>query len=764
MKVAIIKKDLKVYSGNIFSDISDHLPNFVILCSPNEKTSIQCRPYIRLYTPKNKDLFCLKLSSVDWQNTLYCCSDVNDGYIKFISVIKKVINESFPLVRQSRRAFKDKKWMTGGLKDSCKQKEKLYRKWRTTNNAADEIAYKSYKIVYCSIIKKAEANYYSALFDNKINSIKKLWSNLNNICSAKTKSKNKTVIDKLKTENGNELVLPLEISNYLNSYFCNIGNDLVDKLPLSNKHFTDYLVNPVLNTIFVEPVTTTELTHIINLLKNNKNCGIDGLSCKLLQDYFYLFCDPLNYLYNLSLTSGIIPDDFKLAKVVPVYKKGERHLASNFRPISLLNVFNKILEKIVHRRLYSFLDKNNILYKYQFGFRKNYSTSLALLEVVDSCYKNLDKGNKVLGIYFDLQKAFDTVDHDILLAKLHFYGIRGTLLAWFKNYLKNRKQYTVVNNVSSSIENVTRGVPQGSVLGPLLFLIYINDMNKAVSSSDLKLFADDTNLFLFNRNLNILEDQANMCIKELEIWFAANKLSVNIDKTCYAVFKSSSHIETCDTLKLLINGQQINKVTNCKYLGVFIDDALKWDVHIEYVYKKIVKFTSILYKLRNVLPKECLKKIYFAFINPYISYGVEVYANCSKSAIDKLNKLINKLLRILLNKPFDTPVIELYKSFNILPIFLLHDLKLLEIIFKYYYHKNVLPTVFHDYFVVNESIHNYNTRSAQNLHIASVNSNVGQKSILYKGSKLWNELPENLKAFSSASLFKKSIIEYLLKQ
>jgi len=252
-----------------------------------------------------------------------------------------------------------------------------------------------------------------------------------------------------------------------------------------------------------------------------------------------LLIEPLRYIFNLSLTSSVVPDKFKLAKVVPIYKKGETTKTQNYRPISLLSIFNKILEKLVHRRLTNFLNKKEVLYKFQFGFRKHYSTSLALLEVLDNCYNSLDAGNKIVGLFLDLQKAFDTVDHAILLSKLQFYGIRGLMFEWLKNYLSDRKQYTVVNKVSSNIGHITCGVPQGSVLGPLLFLIYMNDIHRAVPGHDVKLFADDTNVFIIGKDLQVLEREANNCLKNLQIWLTANKLSINLEKTYYALFSSN---------------------------------------------------------------------------------------------------------------------------------------------------------------------------------------------------------------------------------
>jgi len=340
-----------------------------------------------------------------------------------------------------------------------------------------------------------------------------------------------------------------------------------------------------------------------------------------------------------------------MAKVVPLYKKDDPQLPCNYRPISLLSIFGKLLEKLMQNRLCTYLEKFNILYDYQFGFRKYYGTALALIEVIDSIYRHLDNHEKTIGVYLDLQKAFDTVNHDILIHKLSIYGIRGTTLTWFKNYLSNRKQFTVLADAKSDILNITCGVPQGSILGPLLFLIYVNDIQDCASEAKLKLFADDTNLFIFGKSFPEISTKSNSLLINLNKWFVANKLSLNIDKTCYSAFSNNPpNCNDYSQIDLKFNSVNIKKCESVKYLGVWIDDKLNWKVHIDYIYSKLAKFVGIFYKLSHKLPDDCLKMLYFSFVHPHILYGVEIYANTYTSYLEKLMKLNNKLLRILQKK------------------------------------------------------------------------------------------------------------------
>ena len=239
---------------------------------------------------------------------------------------------------------------------------------------------------------------------------------------------------------------------------------------------------------------------------------------------------PLTHIFNASFEQGIFPKDFKLAKVIPVYKKGDNTLCSNYRPISILSVFSKIFEKLVYNRLMAFLDKNKILYNKQFGFRQGYGTDMALLEFVNNISLAFEDKKIVLGLFLDLSKAFDSIDHDILTNKMYHHGIRGNVLNWFKSYLSDRQQYVTVDNYNSQYKSINVGVPQGSVLGPLLFLIYVNDLSSVSEILNPITFADDTNLFLTGSNIYEMSEIFNCELQKVYEWFLLNKLTINLEK------------------------------------------------------------------------------------------------------------------------------------------------------------------------------------------------------------------------------------------
>ena len=313
---------------------------------------------------------------------------------------------------------------------------------------------------------------------------------------------------------------------------------------------------------------------------------------------------------------------------------------------------------------------------------------------------------------------------------------------------------------NSNLQTITHGVPQGSVLGPLLFLLYVNDIENCVTDVSIKLFADDTNLFVQGQNYEKTVSKVNNSLKCLNDWFLANKLSLSVSKTFHSVFSKSSTDSNSPIVQ--IPGNVIQQVEYTKYLGMLVDDKLTWKKHIEYVYKKILKFVSIFNKLRYKLSLKILKMLYFSFVYPHLLYGVELYANTNKSALKNLIILNNKILRILQHSPHRTHSAVLYKKFNTLPIPDLHTFQLLLLAHKFVHHRQKLPAAFSQYFVHNYNIHNYNTRSQHDFHLQRLRTSKGQRIIKYKVSRLWNDLPDNLKEIKSLNLFKRDLKNILL--
>ena len=314
----------------------------------------------------------------------------------------------------------------------------------------------------------------------------------------------------------------------------------------------NYMPANIAENFFLQPITAHEIK--LEILKSNprKSPGDDNIGAKIIQICPDVFAENFAKIYNNSITRGDYPDQMKIAKVIALFKKGEKFLPKNYRPISLLWMFNKIFEKLLCKQLVSSIERNKILYKYQFGFRKLYSTTMALIEFSDNIHRLLDDGNYVIGIFIDFTKAFDTVDHEILLHKLHRYGIRGHANDFFRSYLTNRTQYTYVNGVRSDVGSISCGVPQGSVLGPLFFVLYINDLYKAIENVITRLFADDTALILYEKDLNTLVSTVSRTVQKLCRWCIENKLTISIEKTnlSYSIPRINHWLKIFAKLKL----------------------------------------------------------------------------------------------------------------------------------------------------------------------------------------------------------------------
>ena len=355
----------------------------------------------------------------------------------------------------------------------------------------------------------------------------------------------------------------------------------------------------------------------------------------------------------------------KLAKVVPIFKKGQKDSMNNYRPISLLPSLSKILERLVYTRTFKFINNCNVLFDSQFGFRKKHTTTHALLTFIDKVAHAIDDVSHTVGVFLDFSKAFDTINHNILLYKLCHYGIRGIALEWFRDYLSNRKQFVNINGHESHSKLISCGVPQGSILGPLLFILYINDLQNSSQILSFIFFADDSNLFLSHRDPHTLIDTMNNELKLVQAWIHANKLSLNVDKTHYMLFSNS--------LKLLpnhimINGINLLQVEYTKFLGLYIDNDLSWKSHINYLSKLLSRNTGILNKLKYYFPTNIVLSIYSTLISPYLNYGSLAWGNCTKVLLDKLFLIQKRAIRNVNHAGYLSHTNDLFRNNNILKI------------------------------------------------------------------------------------------------
>ena len=400
---------------------------------------------------------------------------------------------------------------------------------------------------------------------------------------------------------------------------------------------------------------------------------------------------PVTYLFNLSFKTGYIPDDYKCAKVIPIHKSGDMSKFDNYRPISILPAFSKLLEKIAAVQMIRFLEKYEILYSLQFGFRPKHDTTQPLLQLLNKVYESLNKPSSeyTISVFIDLKKAFDTVDIPILLSKLKRYGFRNKAHDWFTSYLTNRSQYVNIGNATSSKRSITHGVPQGSVLGPILFLLYINDLHNATILYTL-LFADDTSFLFSGRNLQELVELVNTELEKAFCWFKANKLSLNVSKTKYMIFRNPKMLLD-DNLSIKIGNEEVERIgQDCptksfKFVGIMIDEFLSWNYHINHVANKISSSLYALRQVKNLLPVKIKKLLYNSMVKPHLDYGILVWGQSLQTI--RLEKLQKKSVRLITNSSYNAHTEPIFGSQKILKVADIYQVGVNEFASKFLYNK-----------------------------------------------------------------------------
>ncbi len=661
-----------------------------------------------------------------------------------MKIYRTEFEKAFPSKIEYKKGkyIKREPWITKGLLISSKKKDELFKTKLSNPTEHNIIQYKNFNRMLTKLMRTAKTQYYSQLIeDNKFN-MKKMWQILNKSIG---KQNDKSTFPSSFTINNVQTSDKHKITEGFNKYLSEIGFKTSQNVPISPQNYTHYLPDPVVHSMYLEPITENTVILTAQKLKSKLSSGHDDISTKLLNATIDIICIPLAHIINVSFESGIVPNQLKIAKVVPVYKASDETSLNNYRPISLLPAISKLIEKIMFDKVMGFLTSHNILYLHQYGFRPKHSTIHPIIHFLNHCAEANNEHNPefTLAIFCDLSKAFDVINHEILLHKLNRYGIRGIVNQWFQNYLNDRKQFVEIQKTQSSLLDIMCGVPQGSILGPLLYLLYVNDIMYSCRSKILS-FADDTTLFISKPDLNSLFAEVNLEINRLYNWFCANKLSLNANKTKYIVIKPPHKRCDCTHMSVKIDGAELTRIdndcdeTSTKFLGIYIDDSLSWKSHIANVNSKISRAIFSIKQVKKFLPYESLRTLYYALVHPHLSYGILAWGNASGSLLNKTILLQKRALRIIHNATYNSHTEPLFKSASILKLVDLYEYQ--TVLFMYDYCNNKLPISFRSVFKFNHEIQvTRPTRQSKLLHIKRCHSTFSLKQPLFKFPNVWNQ-------------------------
>ena len=618
-------------SGILIRPLSDHQMYFCVMNENYVKpTTKQKYIEVEVFNEENVESFRKEIADLEIHNKLddTVDRDPNYNYEIVSTLLQNAKSKHIPkrIKKFNKRRHKKETWMTDELLAQVIKKNDMYVDWKTTpithpDYEQVKLKFKGYEKIVSKGIDKAKKDYFDRVFVAYKSDMKKTWQVISETLSRNKKSHE---MPSVFNHEGHELADSVEIANAFNTYFANIGKNLSSQIDQSdtNADYKLYLTSPTEEKMRFKCITTDYTMKAIEGLESKKSSGHDGISNTLLKVIKASISQSLTIIINQMLTTGIFPDAFKVSKVIPLYKKGDSSLLVNYRPISLLPTISKIFEKVIHDQLYDYFDKYNLLAEQQYGFRKQHSTEYAAVKLIDHVSKEMENGKTPTNVYIDLSKAFDTLTFDILLFKLKYYGVTDTALDLMRSYLTNRKQYVVFNGCQSDYSEIYTGVPQGSILGPLFFSIYINDLINVSNRLNFLMYADDTTIYFNLEEFEYLnrEKDINTELKKVNTWLELNKLSLNAQKTKLMIFHRKQ--KQVDEINVQINGTQIERVESFNFLGIMLDENLTWKSHIEMVAKNISKVTGILYRLKNIFPENVLFVLYNSLIVSYINYGL----------------------------------------------------------------------------------------------------------------------------------------------
>ena len=743
------------FDSGVFNEIliSDHFISFTFL--PLELDTIKKKISFRDHSEENILKMIAALMNFRYFFPLLTLTlDFNSKFNLFYDEIDRIYKACCPIRTKEISSVKfNKPWITSEILANIRTKYDLFKRFK--NGQVTFEVFRTYRNELKKKLKKARQVYFRNKYKNCQGDSASTWKITNSILG----KKNTPNIPPIINHNRKDISDHKEMCKIFNNYFVNIGANLANTITGDAPDPINYLGSRCVNSFSFMGTTSQEVFNVIKKFKNKKS-SINNIPIAVFKKISHVISPLLCELFNESINVGVFPDKLKTGRVVPLFKDGSKTNILNYRPISTLSIYSKIFEKLVHKRMVSFISRYSLIKPNQYGFQTNKSTSDAIIELLENVNDSFNENKHYLSIYLDFSKAFDTVCHEILLKKIEHMGFRGPILAWITSYLTNRKQFVTIGDASSTLLDISMGVPQGSTLGPLLFILYINDMSESLSRLKVIHFADDSTLHLAMIKNENIAPTVNTELAVINTWLISNKLYLNIDKTKYMIFSIK---DKPPDLRLVIGSSLIERTNVQKFLGIYIDDRLTFREHANKICAKMSKRVGVMRRLKEFIPRDILKQLFYTFIYSRFTYGIICYGSAYQNQIQRVKKVINRSLKLV----FNTTVLssELLKRENVLDFDMAYKyfclIKMYRIL-RLNNHESLASKI--DSFQIN---HSHNTRAVahQALTLPPCRRTKCQNSFLYRGIKFWNNISPDLKNISDdVNTFKRLLKQKLLTQ
>ena len=751
-------------AGTLEHFISDHQPIYIVHKKSRDKRE---KAYFegRSYRNFDKDLFKAKLSEIDWTE-FYELTDPTDAWVFLHAAILGILDQMCPIKSFRIKNYRPD-WLTKELIEQIKDRDYFYRKAKQKGDLDSWNIAKYLRNITNSNIRQAKRDYILEQLDSNEHNAKKFWKVIRKVVPSGKLPSNHEILLK----NANQKLDRTEVAHYINNYFINVGNppNSVNPSPPHRPHLNTSTQDPTTlraqnhmgpgalreESCSLGKVSSKEVYNIVKSINISKSSGLDNISSFVLKEAFSYLVTEVTFMFNLSVEMFSFPDAWKKALVVPIPKQGNSTKVQNYRPISLLPLPGKILEKLVHGQLTSYLESESLLVDFQHGFRRGHSTVHSIAQFTDYVSKKIDTGQPTIAAFIDFRKAFDCVQHNVLLQKLRGLNLDEGLLAWVGSYLENREQRVYANSIYSSYQYIKQGVPQGSVLGPLFYIIYANDIAEVVGKCKIAMYADDTVLYMSHKNHEVAERAIKDDLNSLATWCERNSIMANTDKTKIMIFGSSRTLKNLPPCEIKFGADPLQVVSSYKYLGLTLDSQLNYNKHVNNIVNSVSGKLKQFQRMRNFLNIKAALLVYKCMLLPIIEYG-DIFLNAT-SAVNrkKLQTLQNKGLRCALNKGFDTGSAELHTEANILKLKYRREQHLLNFMYDFAATPlNQKP--------LTKTIMVTRSQAKVLLKLKRPRTEKFKKSLGYVGPNKWNSLPAQFHHTTSKVAFK-IMVENLMK-